>query len=100
MCPQLDPGGQPVPRPLPQPLTPTPGYCPSLGYYLKGSVWGSSTLLPSDPLPPTSHWLLLLPPLPLGPATRLELGLSRIIKGSGNPLQCSCLENPMGGGAS
>ena len=28
-----------------------------------------------------------------------HLSLSRIVKGNGNPLQCSCLENPRNGGA-
>ena len=30
---------------------------------------------------------------------RLHFSLSCIGEGSGNPLQCSCLENPMDGGA-
>ena len=32
-------------------------------------------------------------------ATSLSLSLSCIGEGNGNPLQCSCLENPRGGGA-
>ena len=32
-------------------------------------------------------------------ATSLSLLLSCIAEGNGNPLQCSCLENPMDGGA-
>ena len=32
-------------------------------------------------------------------ATSLSLSLSRIGEGNGNPLQCSCLENPRDGGA-
>ena len=32
-------------------------------------------------------------------ATSLSLSLSCIGEGNGNPLQCSCLENPMDGGA-
>ena len=31
--------------------------------------------------------------------TRLAASLSRIGEGNGNPLQCSCLENPRDGGA-
>ena len=31
-------------------------------------------------------------------ATSLSLSLSRIGEGNGNPLQCSCLENPRDGG--
>ena len=31
--------------------------------------------------------------------TSLSLSLSRIGEGSGNPLQCSCLENPRDGGS-
>ena len=30
---------------------------------------------------------------------RLHFSLSYIGEGNGNPLQCSCLENPRGGGA-
>ena len=59
------------------------------------------SILPSHPL----HPILLLPPIPpsirvFSSESTLRMRWPKFGEGNGNPLQCSCLENPRDGGAS
>ena len=60
----------------------------------------SSTLAWKIPRMEEPGWLQSMGSLGVGPTERLpfHFSLSCIGEGNGNPLQCSCLENPRDGG--
>ena len=75
--------------------------------YIYGSIWKRQWQPTPVLLPGKSHgWRSLLSCSPWGPwgldmteQLHFHFSLSRIGEGNGNPLQCSCLENPRDGGA-